>query len=329
MKKLFKLAILSLSLLTVMSGAAVAPALGIISRYFSDVNPVFIKMILTLPAFFIIPFTLISGKLVSRLNKKTIVIIGLCLYILGGIGGGFARTIYELLFFRAILGIGVGLIMPLSTGLIADFFTNEERIKMIGYSAAVNNLGGIIATLASGLLAAISWRYSFGVYFMGVLVFLLVIFALPEPERKAEIQTEKSSLSKNVFKMAFSGFIITIIFYTVPTNLSLFLTNEGIGGAGTSGVMISLMTFSSFLLGMSFSKIINYLQKSTVIFSLTSLLIGFLLLSLANSIYIVVLGVIFIGAGLGILMPLIMLNTAKSTQLKAHIKKILPLHLQW
>ena len=46
--------ILSLSLLTVMSGAAVAPALGVIQEYFADSSPVLVQMIISIPAIFIV-----------------------------------------------------------------------------------------------------------------------------------------------------------------------------------------------------------------------------------------------------------------------------------
>jgi hypothetical protein len=46
-----KVTILSLSLVTVMSGAAVAPALGAIANYFSNTDPLLIKLIITLKYF--------------------------------------------------------------------------------------------------------------------------------------------------------------------------------------------------------------------------------------------------------------------------------------
>ena len=39
-----KITILSMSLLTIMAGAAASPALGAIGQYFTDVDPILIKM---------------------------------------------------------------------------------------------------------------------------------------------------------------------------------------------------------------------------------------------------------------------------------------------
>ena len=73
--KLFVSSILSLSLLTVMAGAAVAPALGVIQAYFSDCDPLFVQMIISMPAIFIVLTTFIFPKLCRRLWSKTLVMI--------------------------------------------------------------------------------------------------------------------------------------------------------------------------------------------------------------------------------------------------------------
>ena len=54
MKRRLLYTILSISLLTVMAGAAIAPALGVISAHFAGMNPLFIQLIVSLPALFII-----------------------------------------------------------------------------------------------------------------------------------------------------------------------------------------------------------------------------------------------------------------------------------
>jgi len=160
MHKLLKPTILSISLLTVMAGAAMSPALGSISRAFPDASPQLIKMVLSLPAVMIILFSIVSGQLTSFISKKMILITGLIIYLVGGLGAAFTGTVYQLLLFRALLGIGVGLLTPLSVAVIADFFEGHERAQMVGLAPAVSCLGGVIANFAGGFLAEISWRYA-------------------------------------------------------------------------------------------------------------------------------------------------------------------------
>ena len=57
--------ILSMSLLTVMAGAAIAPALGAIKAHFSDAPAILIQLIVSMPALFIIITNFFFEKLCS------------------------------------------------------------------------------------------------------------------------------------------------------------------------------------------------------------------------------------------------------------------------
>ena len=145
--------ILSLSLLTVMAGAAVAPALSVIREYFADSSPVLVQMIISVLAIFIVINNAVFPKLCQKFGAKTLTIIGLLLYTVGGcIAGAFSQIVLVLIM-RAFVGIGVGIIMPLSTGLLSFYFPPERQAKLMGYSSAMNQMGGVVATLLSGMLA--------------------------------------------------------------------------------------------------------------------------------------------------------------------------------
>jgi len=191
-----KVTILSLSLITVMAGAAIAPALGEINSNFNDVSTLLIKMIVTLPPLFIILTVLFFNTISNKLSTKQIAVTGLLLYIIGGCGAGFANNIYLLLFLRGVLGVGVGLIMPLSTGLLSYCFDRSEHSKLMGYSSAMNNLGGVIAMSLSGFLVTFNWRYSFLIYLLGFLVLILVFLFLPD----IKLRSSKNKLNKEITK---------------------------------------------------------------------------------------------------------------------------------
>ena len=97
-----------------------------------------------------------------------------------GAGCFFVDDIYVLLVMRALLGISVGFIMPLSTGLLAYYFPPEEQARLMGLSAAMNQMGGVVATLLAGLLATIEWNYAFLVYLMGLIAVVMVWLWLPD-----------------------------------------------------------------------------------------------------------------------------------------------------
>ncbi|MBN1913789.1 MAG: MFS transporter [Candidatus Omnitrophica bacterium] len=227
MKKfLIRASILSISLLTVMASAAVSPALAKIKQAFGNVDITLIKLVLTIPSLLIIPSSLIGGWLAGRMNKKYLLLIGLVIYALGGIGGGLARNITELLIIRAFFGIGAGLIIPLSTSLIADFYEGIERAKMMGYSGSVSHFGGVIFLLLSGWLACISWRYAFFVYALALVIILMILFWLPETQSRQSSGAVKTKLPAGIYICAILGALMMIAFYAAPTNLAMFIENE-------------------------------------------------------------------------------------------------------
>ena len=137
MKGRLKYTILSISLLTVMAGAAIAPALGTISTHFADQSPLLIQLIVSLPALFIILTNLLFPFICRLMKTRTLALAGLTLYVLSGAGAFFVDSIWVLLGFRALMGVSVGMIMPLSTGLLAFYFPPEEQAGLMGLSAAM------------------------------------------------------------------------------------------------------------------------------------------------------------------------------------------------
>lgn len=116
--------ILSISLLTVMAGAAMAPALGTIREHFSSSSDILIQFVVSLPALFIIITNLWFSYICRFFKTKTIAVVGLLLYVTSGSVAFFADNMVLLLILRSLLGISVGLIMPLSTGLLSFLFSS-------------------------------------------------------------------------------------------------------------------------------------------------------------------------------------------------------------
>ena len=153
MTKTVTATILSMSLLTVMAAAAIAPAMGIIRQHFASAPDMLVQLIISLPALFIILTNLLFLPISRVLRTRAIAIIGLVLYVAAGTGCFFVDNIHLLLLMRALLGVSVGLIMPLSTGLLSYFYPPEEQARLMGLSAAMNQMGGVVGTLLAGMLA--------------------------------------------------------------------------------------------------------------------------------------------------------------------------------
>lgn len=139
------ISVLSLSLLTVMAGAAVAPALNVIRDYFSGVDQTLIQMIISMPALFIALTSLIFPKLCRTFKSKELVMAGLLLYTAGGCAAGLFSNIYLLLFF---IGGWVGII----AGSVCVGFANGAGIPFI-MSTAGQRAGRSAAATVMPLLS--------------------------------------------------------------------------------------------------------------------------------------------------------------------------------
>ncbi len=309
-QKFLKPAVLSLSFLSVLSGAAVSPALGQIKIAFPESSDLAIQMILTLPPLLVIPVSLFSGRLAMVFRKRQLLFVGLVIYILGGLGGGFVNSMPMLLVTRALLGIGNGVIAPLSLSLIADFFKGDERANTMGLSSSMATLSGIIMPLISGWLAVYNWRYAFACYLVSLVACVLIWKFLPEPPKSERVIGDKSRLPGSVWVLGFFTFLLMVVFYLLPTRAALFLQETGIGNAGQSGLVIAALNVSAFLVGLQFGKIRARLKNFTHTLGLLALGSGLAIEYFADTLGIVMLGMFIAGLGIGTLMPTIFTETA-------------------
>jgi cyanate permease len=90
-KTILKVIVLSLSLL-MMSATAISPILDVVAKAFSSVAKESIQFLLALPLLVMIPFTLASEALASRVSKKLLIVLGLILFSAGGLAPFFLNS---------------------------------------------------------------------------------------------------------------------------------------------------------------------------------------------------------------------------------------------
>lgn len=303
--KTLTVTILSLSLLTVMAGAAVAPALNVIKEYFSDVNQTLVQMIISIPALFIALTSFVFPKLSQKFKAKELVMAGLFLYVAGGCAAGLFSNIYLVLAFRALVGIGVGIIMPLSTGLLTFYFTPEEQDRLMGYSSAMNQMGGVVATLISGVLASFSWRASFLVYMMGLISIVLCLIFLPNDKIAGREHGKEQGGFKQYYVFIVAIFLLMLTFFVYPSVFAIETSKEGTIPTSLIPVIMAGMDFIAFLGGLSFVHIKKVMGNMTTFAAPAMFLTGYLLLYIAGGWIGAIMGSVFIGFANGLGIPFI------------------------
>lgn len=163
-------AIMSLSLIVNLPGLAITPMLGTLHTIFPGTTQTEDQLLTVLPNLLIIPFVLLSGKLSLARHKKRIIVIALVIFCLCAVAYMFADTMAELIVISCLIGCGTGLIIPFSTGLIADTFSGEYRLRAMGIQSGIANTVVMLATFTvSWLCGARNWHMPFAVYLIGLI----------------------------------------------------------------------------------------------------------------------------------------------------------------
>ena len=302
------LAIWSVSAVTSLPGLAVSPILEDLSRIFPSASQLEVQMLTSLPSLLIIPFVLISGFLSVRGESLKLLAVGLAIFFVSGVVCIFAKDIRLLIVAGCIMGIGAGIAVPFSTGLVVRYFTGDSRVRQLGISSAVNNLSLVVATAVVGWIATRDWHLAFTVYLLPAISLVLLLAlrrAKPAPEPEDSDQLRQSKINwKALSGLSVLYFIITFTTLVITFYLS-FLLEKYRFPQEFSSVMISLFFLAIMLPGLVLNAIIRRLRSMTIFVSLVLIVVGLLLVGTIPDIPLMTLGVILTGVGYGVLQPII------------------------
>lgn len=307
--KMVTATILSMSLLTVMAAAAIAPAMGIIRQHFASSPEILVQLIISLPALFIIITNVFFLKISRVWRTRTIAVVGLVLYVVAGTGCFFINNLYFLLVMRALLGVSVGLIMPLSTGLLSYFYPPEEQARLMGLSAAMNQMGGVVGTLLAGVLASIEWNYAFLVYVFGLVALFMIIRWLPNEKLGSSDKQGRVFEPRQLLKFhpsVVGMLLLTMVFFVFPTNFAI-ITGKQLGfGTTTITLLMVALDLLAFFVGLVFGGMMRRFRTSIKFFPPIAFIIGYLLYAYANDFVTILIGSAFIGFANGVGVPYFM-----------------------
>ena len=104
----------------------------------------------------------IYGKLSDLYGRKRVYTISMALFVAGSVLCALARTMDQLILFRAIQGLGAGGVLPLAFTIIGELFTLEQRARMQGLFSGVWGVSAVIGPLIGGFLVdQVSWQWVF------------------------------------------------------------------------------------------------------------------------------------------------------------------------
>ena len=309
---------LSLAFVWTFEGSTMAPAVGEIAKAFPGTSDFQLQSIIVIPFLTAFIFSIISGKLAKYIDKKTIAIVGLAIYGLMGVVPIFATSVNQILLFRLLIGVGAGLVLPLSSAYISELYPENLRAKLLGMASSISQLSNFIMSLLVGSILFLGWRAPFYTY--GILLIIMICAIISIPKTHQESITSRLSerplrkKEKLTLKHYWYTLLMTLlwVFGTFVTlNMALWTTAEKICDPWILGVIIAFCAAGATVGGFIWSYIYKALDGYFVAFGLFANALGFLLYYFTYSPLIIIVGTVIIGLGQGMLVPYVLYLTAK------------------
>ncbi|WP_307836022.1 MDR family MFS transporter [Phycicoccus sonneratiae] len=104
----------------------------------------------------------VYGKVADLFGRKTVMLVGVGLFVLGSLLCGLAWSMGALIAFRAVQGLGAGAIQPIGMTIVGDLYTVAERATVQGYIASVWAVSSLVGPTLGGVFSeALTWRWIF------------------------------------------------------------------------------------------------------------------------------------------------------------------------
>ncbi|HEU5368212.1 MAG TPA: MDR family MFS transporter [Ktedonobacterales bacterium] len=118
----------------------------------------------------------IYGKLADLYGRKRIYAISAVLFLVGSGLCGAATSMPQLILFRVVQGLGAGGVQPMTSTIVGDIYSVEQRGKVQGLFSGVWGVSSVVGPLVGGVITQyISWR---GIFYMNLPFGLLSIVLL-------------------------------------------------------------------------------------------------------------------------------------------------------
>lgn len=131
----------------------------------------------------------IAGKLSDLFGRRKILLIGVAIFVLGSLLSGVSGSIEQLIMWRALQGIGGGIITANAFTIVGDLFAARERGKWQGIIGAVFGIASVVGPLLGGFLTdghsffgllTTDWRWTFWINVpIGIVAFIVIAIFCP------------------------------------------------------------------------------------------------------------------------------------------------------
>ncbi|TXT11261.1 hypothetical protein VHUM_02012 [Vanrija humicola] len=182
----------------------------------------------------------VYGRLSDIFGRKSVLLGSLTIFFFGSLACALAKTMIELIVFRAIQGVGGGGILTLAMIIISDVVSLKDRGKYQGITGGVVAIANSLGPILGGIFTEkVTWRWCFYINLpLTALAIVTIIFLLP-------LKPVHGSVREKLRKLDYYGSLLTLAWAVL---VLLALSWGGTQYAWSSAAVIAPLVLGGLLL---------------------------------------------------------------------------------
>ncbi|MCF3933513.1 MFS transporter [Acuticoccus sp. M5D2P5] len=293
------------STLGVMAGPMVMPVIEIL-RADLGLTGTEAGLIVTVHGLAIAVVGPITGAAVDRFGIRLPLVVGLVIYGIFGTAGAILTDYTALIASRIVFGVGAALVFTCTTTAILTMWKSPLRGRVMGWRTTATSAGGVVFPLFAGTIASlVSWHAAFAVYLVGLPLAVIAMRVLPKRPVLAPSLGGNGILSM-LRKPSLLGvyglfLMMAVLVYSIAVFIPQRLGELGITSPIAASIFMAVMAGAMSLAGLFYGRLRRILSKFTILrIAAACWTAAYLTLGLSDSIPVMILATMALGAGNGL-----------------------------